>query len=139
MLKYLDHAKTLISSAPDDGGRVVIVEKGDPLFDQLAAMDPDEHAGDEAAEALDAERAAMRVSRLQARAALMQAGLLDKVDKAVNGGLLGGGADPLIKMGWAEATEFHRSSPTIAAVAGLIGLDDAALDELFRAAALIRF
>ena len=140
MLKYLNADRTLISFSDPDETTVVVVEKGDARFAELAARAPAEYTGDDVALALEAARSAMRVSRLQARAALLQAGLLDRVDRAVNGGMLGGGtSDALLKMAWAEATEFNRTSPTIAALAGLVGLDDATLDDLFRAAALIRF
>lgn len=140
MLKFLNRDRTLISYSDPEEARVVVVEVGDPRFDELAAMQPAEYEGDEAAEALAYERANMRVSRLQARAALLQAGLLDHVEKAVNGGMFGGGtSDALLKMAWAEAAEFNRTSPTIAALAGLVGLNDEALDNLFRAAAAIRF
>lgn len=140
MLKFLDEAHTLVSVTSEDGETVVVVERGDPRFDELVAQQPAAYEGDDAADALAEERARMRVSRLQARAALLQAGLLDRVERGVNGGLLGGGtSDALLKMAWAEATEFNRTSPTIAALAGLVGLDDEALDNLFRAAAAIRF
>lgn len=89
---------------------------------------------------IEDQRARMVVSRLQARAALLQGGLLDKVEKAVNGGFLtGSAADALTRLAWNEATEFRRNSPTIAVLAGLLGLGPEALDELFTAAARIEF
>lgn len=89
---------------------------------------------------IEDQRARMVVSRLQARAALLQAGLLDKVEKAVNGSFLtGSAADALTRLAWNEATEFRRNSPTIAVLAGLLGLGPEALDELFTAAQRIEF
>jgi len=80
---------------------------------------------------LEEERAAMKVSRLQARVALLQAGLLPQVEAAV------AAADPIIQMAWANAIEFRRFSPTILALSAQIGLTDTQLDNLFRAAALV--
>lgn len=44
----------------------------------------------------------------------------------------------LAKLAWADAQEFERASPTIAALAGQISLTDAQLDELFITAAGIK-
>lgn len=70
------------------------------------------------------------VSRFQAKAALAMAGKLAQADAAV-----AASNDPILQLAWAEATTFKRNSPGIAALAGGIGLDDAALDDLFRTAA----
>lgn len=80
---------------------------------------------------LASERASMKVSRLQARVALLQAGLLPQVEAAV------AAADPAVQMAWADAIEFRRFSPTILALSAQIGLTDTQLDDLFRAAALV--
>ena len=82
-------------------------------------------------EILAAERAGMIVSRFQAKAALLQAGLLDAVNAAL------AEADPVAQLAWAEAVEFRRTSPTIVALGAAIGLTDEQLDDLFRAAAEI--
>lgn len=71
------------------------------------------------------------VSRFQARAAMHVAGLLDQVEAAI------AQADTLAQMAWTDAVEFRRDSPTIAALAAQIGLTDAEIDALFRAAAEI--
>lgn len=70
------------------------------------------------------------VSRFQAKAALALAGKLAQADAAV-----AASNDPILQLAWAEATTFKRNSPGIAALAGGIGLDDAALDALFTTAA----
>lgn len=70
------------------------------------------------------------VSRFQAKAALSLAGKLAQADAAV-----AASNDPILQLAWAEATTFKRNSPGIAALAPAIGLDDAALDDLFIAAA----
>lgn len=89
------------------------------------------YAPPDAADLLAAERATMRCSRFQARAALHLAGLLDDTEAAV------AAADPLVRIAWADAQEFRRDSPTIAALAGVLGLDDEDIDALFRTAMTI--
>lgn len=71
------------------------------------------------------------VTRFQARAALMQAGLLDDVEA-----LMANPATPAIqRLAWADAQEFRRSSPTVAAMAAALGLSSAQVDALFEQAA----
>lgn len=77
------------------------------------------------------ERAGMVVSRFQARAAMLQADLLAAVEAAV------AAADPMTQLAWSDATEWRRTSPTIATLGAALGLTEAQLDDLFRAAALI--
>jgi hypothetical protein len=83
------------------------------------------------AEILATERAAMVVSRFQARAALLNAGLLDQIEEAL------ATVDPFAKLAWTDAVEFRRNSPTIAALQSAVGLTDEQIDDLFRAAAKI--
>lgn len=71
------------------------------------------------------------VSRFQARAALMQTGLLDEAEAAI------AGADAVTKLAWAEALEFHRTSPTVNAMCAVLGLTEQQIDDLFVAAAQI--
>jgi hypothetical protein len=71
------------------------------------------------------------VTPFQAKAALLQTGLLENVNAAL------AGASPLARLAWAEATEFKRNSPTVVMLAGVLGLSDASLDELFRNASRI--
>lgn len=66
------------------------------------------------------------VSRFQARAALLAAGLLDQIDAAV-----AAADDAMLKLAWAEAVEFPRTSPAIAKLAAAIGLTDEQVDQLF--------
>lgn len=74
------------------------------------------------------------VSRFQALAALMQAGLLDAVQAWADDT----DTDPLHRLAFTTATEFHRDSPTLAAGAAALGWSDAQLDALFIAAASIK-
>ena len=68
------------------------------------------------------------VSRMQALLALHDAGLLDAVNAIV------AAADPRTRLAWETATDFHRTSPTIAALWAALGKTDAELDALFIAA-----
>ena len=83
------------------------------------------------AEALAAWREVAVVSRFQARAALHMAGLLAATETAV------AAAGPLVQIAWADAIEFRRTSPTIAALAEAVGLTDEQIDDLFRTAEAI--
>ena len=71
------------------------------------------------------------VSRFQARAALLQSGLLATAESAIQD------ADAMTQMVWADAQEFRRESPTVAAIAGVLSLTDSEVDDLFRLAITI--
>lgn len=73
------------------------------------------------------------VSRFQAKAALLQAGLLSRVEAFINDPA----TDPLAKLAWGEAIEFYRQSPTILSMAAALSLTPQQLDELFTQAASI--
>ncbi len=83
------------------------------------------------APSVESLRAAMVVSAFQARAALLAAGKLDDAEAAV------AAAPRPVQIAWEYAVEFRRTSPTMLALAPALGLDDAALDDLFRQAAQI--
>lgn len=71
------------------------------------------------------------VSRFQARAALLLAGLLDEVEAM----MAAPGTPALAKIAWQDAQEFRRTSPTVLSMAGALGMSDAQLDDLFTTAA----
>ncbi|MTD34141.1 hypothetical protein [Paludibacterium denitrificans] len=73
------------------------------------------------------------VTRFQARGALYQAGLLDKVEAFITAE----GTDMMLKLAWQDAQTFKRYSPFITGVGQLLGLTDAQLDALFVSASLI--
>lgn len=79
---------------------------------------------------VEERRTTMICSRMQARTALHLAGLLTAAEAAV------AQADPVVQIAWADATEFRRDSPTIAALASALEppLNDEQLDALFEAA-----
>ena len=70
-------------------------------------------------------------SKFQAIEALAQFGYLDTVEA-----IMSAPETPAqMKRAWTHATEFLRDSPTVAALAGVLGLDAAQLDALFVTAA----
>jgi hypothetical protein len=71
------------------------------------------------------------VRQAQARRALLAAGLLDDVEAAV------AASSQDIQIAWEYEPNIRRDSPMIAALAPAIGLTDAQIDDLFRAAAAI--
>lgn len=71
------------------------------------------------------------VSAFQAKAALLNAGLMPQVTTAVNA------ASQIVQLAWAQAETFDRNDSTIAALATALGLSSAQVDNLFRQAALI--
>lgn len=70
------------------------------------------------------------VSRFQARAALLQAGLLDQVEALISNA----NTPAITRLAWTDAQEFLRNSPTILSVAGTLGLTNEEIDALFVAA-----
>jgi hypothetical protein len=77
------------------------------------------------------------VSRFQAKAALLQMGLLDQVENLMVG------MDPMTRLAWTEAVEFRRSSPLLNSLAPYLtwpygeALAEADLDDLFNLAQTI--
>ena len=72
------------------------------------------------------------VTPFQAKAALLQAGLLDTVKAAI------ASAPAITQLAWSDATEFTRDSPTISTMAGALGLTSVQVDALFVAASAIQ-
>lgn len=75
------------------------------------------------------------VSMRQARLALLQAGKLDDVDAAI--AALPSPAKEAAQIEWEYAIEVKRDSQLVTQLAPALGLDDAALDALFIAAAAL--
>lgn len=65
------------------------------------------------------------ITAFQAKAALLNASLLDQVEAFM------GTAPAFAKLAWREAPQFERNSPTLVAMAAALGLTDAQLDDLF--------
>lgn len=73
----------------------------------------------------------MSVTPLQARRALLGAGLLDAVQAAANA------ADDETRLAWEYSSSVERASPFVAKLALAIGLSDEQVDDLFREAAVL--
>ena len=73
-----------------------------------------------------------KVSRMQAKQALLAAGLLATVD-----GAIASSGDAALQLYWAEASDFHRDHPALMAMTAALGMTPEQVDDLFRAAALI--
>lgn len=116
-----EHAELLAGQSA--GKTIAAGQDGRPALADRPVRTPEE--------ALASERAAMVVSRFQARVALHNAGLLQSVEAAV------AAADPFVQIAWADAVEFRRNSQTIVALAAALSLPDTQVDDLFRAAKLI--
>jgi hypothetical protein len=65
------------------------------------------------------------VTRFQARAALLQAGLLPQVEALM------ANATPMAKIAWSDVQEFRRTSPLLLSMAAAMNLTSAQLDQLF--------
>ena len=72
------------------------------------------------------------VSRFQARAALSLSNLLLTVEA-----FIANSDDVIAKLAWADAVQFERNSPTIAAMAFALGLNNEQIDQLFITASKI--
>lgn len=108
-------------------GQIVAIEDGQMVLKDPEPPEPDPDPDPE-------PQPPQVVSRFQALAALLQAGLLDAVQAWVDDT----DTDPLHRLAFTTATEFHRDSPTLAAGAAALGWSDAQLDALFIAAASIK-
>lgn len=81
-------------------------------------------------EQIDVPRVPVKVTRRQARQALLLAGLLDKVQPAIN-------AIPdqlqrsLAQIEWDDSLEFERSRPLLVQLGYALGLNDSGLDAIF--------
>lgn len=72
-----------------------------------------------------------KVSRMQAKQALLAAGLLATFDAAV-----AASGDDELKLYYAETSDFHRDHPALVAFMTARGMTDEQVDDLFRAAIL---
>lgn len=75
------------------------------------------------------------VTRRQARLALLQAGLLETVNATI--AAMPSPAKERAQIDWDDAQTFDRDNQLLAQMAGALGLNDAALDALFVAAAAL--
>jgi len=71
-----------------------------------------------------------KVTRRQARQALLLNGKLDAVDAAIKA-IPDAMQRAMVQIEWEDSMEFERQRPTLKALAAAIGLDDNQLDALF--------
>lgn len=128
MLEYRNAEGSIIARTDDVTGHVEILEPDHPDWAAAVAAEPAAYVEPDP----EPEPVPQMVSRFQARAALHLSGHLAAAEAVV-----AASPDPLVAMAWAEAVEFRRTSPTIAALAAVIGLDGPQVDQLFRLAATI--
>lgn len=91
-------------------------------------------SADEIEKRLKRKRETMVVTPFQAKAALLNAGLLSNVEAVVNAAE----TPAIVKLAWSNAIEFRRTSPTIAQLAVSLNLTDEQLDTLFIDASKIK-
>lgn len=99
-------------------------------------MSPTEEAQFEASRAPGPAPIPAKVTRRQARQALLLAGKLSAVQPAIDAI-----ADPtqraLVQIEWEDSLEFERNRPSLIALATAIGLDATGIDALFVQAAAL--
>jgi hypothetical protein len=127
MKHYLNPSDNTVWAYEEDGSQDEFIP---PDFTLLSPSELIAIRAQQAAAAAAAEAAIVpdSVTPFQAKAALLQAGLLDAVLAAI------AAAPRISQLAWAEATEFRRNSPTVLSLASTLGLTGAQLDDLFRAA-----
>lgn len=103
---------------------------GGYFFTRWEARDMSE---EQKAHRLAEKRNTMVVSPFQAKAALLNAGLLDDVEAII----ASPDTDRMVVLAWANALEYKRLSPMVASIASSLGWSDSQLDELFIQAAII--
>lgn len=74
------------------------------------------------------------ITRFQARAMLLQAGLLDTIEAF----MVNETTPRIYRLAWQDAQEFYRDSPLILTMAGIFSLSEEQLDNMFRQAVLIK-
>lgn len=135
---YLNFERTVIRIEESEDKAIIVEPRSDPKmfadavagkYGPVADYVPDVDDGPVIPDVV--------VSRLQAKAALLQMGLLPQADALV------AAMDPLTKLAWTEANSFKRSSPLLNAMIEYMQwpdgtpLDQADLDELFSIAQTI--
>jgi hypothetical protein len=117
--------KTYQFTSPDSDVVAVIDEDGISRMSMLAsALPPDTEVLPYVA---PPPAVPQKVTAFQAKAALLQAGLLDDVEALVNQD----DTPRIIKLAWIEALHFERDSSTVATIAAALQLSDAQVDDLF--------
>lgn len=131
MKHYIDPATKSVYAYEEDGSQDLII----PLtYQRLTTAELAVVRAQQVADALASMPVPLVVTRFQARAALYLAGHFE----AVEAYMAQASTPMLAKLAWQDAQEFQRSSPTVLALAKVLGLSDAQLDALFVSAATIK-
>lgn len=120
------------TASPEDAvaeGRLIYEKAIEGAYGEISPYVPDPNEPSP----LELWRGEMQVSRFQARAALLQAGLLEDIESYMNDPE----TDPFVKVAWQDAQVFRRQSPTVLGLQHILELTDEQLDDLFRFAATI--
>jgi len=72
-----------------------------------------------------------KVTRRQARQALLLGGYLDQVPTMINTHIADETQRALAMIEWEDSLEFERSRPLVASIGATLGMNSAQLDELF--------
>jgi hypothetical protein len=126
MYKYTDQTNTVVTDGKGWSGFVTAPE----VQAWLAAGNTPEPADPPPPPGIP-----QTVTMRQARLALLAAGKLAAVSTAI--GKLPSAEREAAQIEWEYSTEVHRQRPFVLALAPALGLDDAALDALFVAAAAL--
>jgi hypothetical protein len=115
-----------------DGARIPMDEGNQDYLAYLAWVDAGNTPNDPPPPAVSVPTS---VTMRQARLALLGAGALDAVTSAIDA--LQGQQGDAARIEWEFAATVERNSPIVAMLAAAVGLDDAALDDLFTVAAAL--
>lgn len=122
--KYTDATKTVVHVIDEDGiSRMSMLASALPEGAVVEPADPPPPV------------VITSVTMRQARLALLQAGLLGTVNSAV--ATMTGAEGDAARVTWEFSTEVRRTDPLVVQLAAQLGLDDAALDDLFTKAAAL--
>ncbi|MEH3087730.1 MAG: hypothetical protein PGN26_14620 [Xylophilus ampelinus] len=126
--QYTNPAHTGAAIETTEVGAVFVQPSDEVLWAQVLAFGP-------AAYELPPPAVPASVTKRQARRALRLAGHIQTVEAAI--AAMTGEAGERAREDWELAGTVERASPLVAAMGAALGLDDAALDELFRQAAAL--
>lgn len=108
--------------------------EGDPKLIKKVweqAWDVSAASTQEQADRLTAWRDTLRVTRFQAKATMLQQGILSQVEALI------AQADALTQLAWNDALTFERQSPLLNHLAAQLGMTDAEIDDFFVAASQV--
>lgn len=127
-------ADPMLFGLADNGDGIVYIELWQQPFPQPTQAELDGVTQEMINDAAYSRSIPAVVTMRQARRALSAAGMLSNVDAAINS-IADQQARETAQIEWEYATEVRRDYPWLQTVAGLLGLTDEQLDELFLSAA----